>query len=314
MKQSLNTIQNINDSGLSLLDLTRIIWLKKYLVIFITIFSGIFSVFYALSIPNIYTSTSVLVPAGSDDSLSSKLGAFSGLAGLAGVSLPKGSDKTPEALARINSYDFFVNEFLPEIKLENLMAVKKWDYTSRKIFYDNKLYDEKNGKWIRKVKLPRKAKPSYQEAYKVYREQTINSSQDPKTSFVSISINHKSPDIAKKWLDIIIKKINQHMKIIDKSLAENSIAFLNNAANETNITQIKVVISKLLEDQMQDLMLTEATDNYVFSPITSPISPERKSKPSRPIICILITMFGFFASIVIVLASHYYPDLRERLK
>ena len=67
------------------------------------------------------------------------------------------------------------------------MAVKKWDYQSNQITYNEKLYDSEKNKWVRKVKLPRKPKPSKQEAYKIYQE-IINTSQDPKTSFVNISI------------------------------------------------------------------------------------------------------------------------------
>ena len=293
------------NEDLNLILFIKILWIKKFLIISITLFSAIFSVFYALSIPNVYTSSSLLAPAGKQDSLSSKLGSLSGLAGLAGVSLPKGSDKTPEALSRVNSYDFFINEFLPYINLQDLMAVKKWDYQSNQITYNDKLYDSEKNKWVRKVKPPRKPKPSKQEAYKIYKE-IINTSQDPKTSFVNISISHQSPNIAKTWLEIIIKNINIHMKKLDKNLAENSINFLNETGLNTDKSQIRVVISKLLEDQIQDLMLAEATDDYAFSHITSPIAPERKSKPSRPVICILITMLGGILSIIIAMCSYYY--------
>jgi LPS O-antigen subunit length determinant protein (WzzB/FepE family) len=302
---NISSEMNNKNEDLDLILFIKILWLKKFLIISVTLFSAIFSVFYALSIPNVYTSSSLLVPAGEQDSLSSKLGSLSGLAGLAGVSLPKSSDKTPEALSRINSYDFFINEFLPYINLEDLMAVKSWDYQSNQITYNNKLYDSGKSKWVRKVKSPRKPKPSKQEAYKIYKE-IINTSQDPKTSFVNISISHQSPNIAKAWLDIIIKNINLHMKELDKILAENSINFLNETAINTSKSQIKVVISKLLEEQIQDLMLAEATDDYAFKPITSPIAPERKSKPSRPVICIFITMLGGLLSIIIAMCSHYY--------
>ena len=98
--------QDKND-GMNLLDLILVLWNRKILISSISTFAAIFSVLFALSLPNIYTSKAILTPTGSDNSLSSKLGAFSGLAGLAGVSLPGDSgDKTEEAMARIRSYDF----------------------------------------------------------------------------------------------------------------------------------------------------------------------------------------------------------------
>ena len=101
------------------------LWNRKILITSITTIAAIVSVLYALSLPNIYTSNAVLAPASAEDSFSSKLGGYSALAGMAGISLPSDNgSKTPEAIERIKSYDFFVNEFLPNIKFENLIVQK----------------------------------------------------------------------------------------------------------------------------------------------------------------------------------------------
>ena len=60
-------------------------------------------------------------------------------------------------------------------------------------------------------------------------------------------------------------------------------------------------MSSLIQDQVQVLMLAEASDDYVFKPIVSPIAPEKKSKPSRALICILGTIIGFCDKYYVVL-------------
>ena len=65
-------------------------------------------------------------------------------------------------------------------------------------------------------------------------------------------------------------------------------------------------MSSLIQDQVQVLMLAEASDDYVFKPIVSPIAPEKKSKPSRALICILGTIIGFMISITLSLYLHYF--------
>ena len=53
-------------------------------------------------------------------------------------------------------------------------------------------------------------------------------------------------------------------------------------------------------------MLAEIRKQYVFKIIESPIAPEIKSKPSRAMICILITGFGFLISLFIALINNFY--------
>ena len=112
----------------------------------------IISVIYALSLPNIYTSTALLVPSNEDESLSSRLDQYSSIASLTGMNIPNQSvPKSKEAIARIQSFEFFSNHFLPHIKLEDLLAYKEWIPQSNESVYDKEAFDQESGKWIREV-------------------------------------------------------------------------------------------------------------------------------------------------------------------
>ena len=95
------------------------------------------------------------------------------------------------------------------------------------------------------------------------------------------------------------------MREIDKLDAQNSIDFLKKSSQTVSIQSIKEVVSKLLEGQMQTLMLASSNKAYVFKTINSPIVPEDKSRPSRAIICILGTVLGGIMSILFVLFQNY---------
>mgnify|MGYP001579619989 CR=1 FL=1 len=124
-----STQNNFSENDYDFIDLGKLfsaIWDRKIFISTITSLAALLSVTYALSLPNIYTSTSLLAPASLDESLTSKLGNFSSLGSLAGISLPSGSaSKSQEAMQRIKSFDFFKSYFLPNIQLENLMTVDK---------------------------------------------------------------------------------------------------------------------------------------------------------------------------------------------
>lgn len=300
-----NIDTNNHNDEIDLQKLLNILWNKKLHVIGITTFFIISAVIYSLSIPNIYKSQALLSPATQNDSLSSKLAGFSSIAGIAGISLPsEASSPSKEGIQRIKSYSFFSNYFLPNIRLENLLAVERWDKFNNLIYYNEKIFDVKNSKWTRSVKFPKTSIPSDQEAYKEYLR-IVSVNEDKVTKFIKISIEHQSPEVAKLWLDIIIKNINESMRELDKKEATASIKFLNDTSKQTNLNEIKLAIAHLLESQMQNLMLASASESYVFKVIDAPIAPEEKSSPNRAILCLLGAFFGIIISFIYVLISHF---------
>ena len=289
------------DRQIDIKELFLILWDKKIFISCLTSVFAICSVIYALSTPNIYTSKALLAPTTSDNTLSSRLGAFSSIASIGGLSLPPESvSKSQEAVERIKSFEFFSQYFLPNIKLEHLMAIEKWDAEKNIIIYDKNIFDEVNQKWIRGEAGSKKMIPSNQEAYKKFKD-LISVTESATTSFISISIDHESPFIAKRWIEIVISNINESMREQDIIDAQNSIDFLNELVTSTNIQTIKDAISNLLESQMQILMMASSNEAYVFEFIDSPYVPEEKSRPSRALICILGTIFGVVVSIILVL-------------
>ncbi len=275
---------------IDLLDIFAELWNKKFSITAITSIAAVLSVLYALHLPNIFVSSALLAPADESKSSSGMLGQFSGVANLAGISLGgDSSDKSVEAIERIRSFDFFSNHFLPEISVQNLTALESWDASTNTLSYEEDIYNITNDKWLSSA-------PSNQQAYKVYTD-IMNISQDKKTLFITLSVKHKSPHIAKEWTEIIIRKINSSMRNQDKIQATKSLDFLNNQANKVNFQEIRQAISSLQENQMKSLMLIEANDDYIFKVIDSPIAPEIKSEPKRSLIAIVGTVLGFVIAI-----------------
>jgi LPS O-antigen subunit length determinant protein (WzzB/FepE family) len=236
--------------------------------------------------------------------MSGMLGQYSGMASLAGISLPSESgSKAQEAIARIESFKFFSHHFLPHIKLENLMAVKKWNQASNTLTYDESAFNSESRQWLRNVKPPKSPIPSSQEAYAQYQE-IMSVSEDKKTSFVTLSVEHESPVIAQQWVEIMMDQIDQVMRDQDRQTALQSIEYLNSLAPTVNYEEIKKALSSLQQEQMKRLMMVEANENYIFKVLDSPIAPEMKVKPNRALIVILGTMLGMMLSVLGVLVFY----------
>lgn len=300
MKEEYNFEENID-----IKEVFQVLFANKYLIFKLSIGFILLAVVLAIFLPNIYRSTALLAPVQDDVGGMPNLSQYSGLANLAGISLPsEASDKSLEALERIQSFEFFSNYFLKNILLEDLMAAKRWDSETNTLLYNTSDFDPSSKKWIRDVKPPKSIKPSAQEAYEEY-EDILSISQDTETGFVFISIEHLSPYIAKEWLDKIIYYIDESMRSEDKQKAIRSIDFLNNRMLDTNYAEIKEALSELLQNQTQILMLTEINDDYIFTSIDSPIVPEEESKPFRLLIIIIGTFLSLFFSSFFVLAKYY---------
>jgi hypothetical protein len=151
------TDNNYYDSSIDFIDLFKALWKKKYSIFFTTSLAALTSIIISLSLPNIYKSSSLLAPSSTNENLNSQLSSFSSVASLVGVNIPSGEiTNSQEAIERIKSFNFFVNDFLPNIKLENLMAFDKWIPENNIIIYDDDLFDIEKNLWIRDVSYPKK--------------------------------------------------------------------------------------------------------------------------------------------------------------
>ena len=188
--------------------------------------------------------------------------------------------------------------------LPELMAVDYWYSGSGEIIFDADIYDPESDSWVREVKPPRSSAPSLQEAHKEFLT-IFRVSQDKLTSYVSVSIEHQSPILAAKWVNLIVEDVNSAVKKQDVAEAERSIAYLKQQIAKTSLADLQAMFFELIQSQTETVMLAEVRPEYVFKTIDPAVIPEMKSKPSRALICILGTVLGGILSIIIVLIRHF---------
>ena len=85
-----NKHPNDFDDEIDLRELFYVLLEGKWIIVSLTAFVSIIGVIYSLSLPNIYQSNTILVSVNSSNGISGALRSYSGLAGLAGISLPSG--------------------------------------------------------------------------------------------------------------------------------------------------------------------------------------------------------------------------------
>ncbi|MAD91845.1 MAG: LPS O-antigen length regulator [Gammaproteobacteria bacterium] len=296
------------DDEIDLKELFSVLWKAKILIIVTTSFFALSSVLYALSLTNFYKSEVILNVAGESNALRS-LSGMGSLASMAGITLPSsGEDKSAIAIKTIQSRAFLKHLITFENVLPSIMASKSYDFESKKIQFDPKIYNENNGEWVRKPGKNQQSKPSYLEAFccddNTYLNQ-VSIFRDKKTNLITISVEHISPIFAKEFLELIINEANELLRNRDLQESSAAIAFLNTEIPKASLITMKDAINMLLQSQLQKQMLAKVNKEYFLKVIEPPFIPEVKSKPTRALICIYGTLLGGILAMLWVLMRHY---------
>ncbi|WP_199611280.1 Wzz/FepE/Etk N-terminal domain-containing protein [Flocculibacter collagenilyticus] len=271
----------------------------KYFILAFSVLTMIASVFYAISLPNIYRSEAQLVPvtSSSNSGLSGMLNQLGGLASVAGISLDGGKGKDTYRIEEsIKSRDFLI-DFINKHKLKPyLFATKEWQQESNTLILDHEIYD-KNNNWIRDVKYPKKKTPTDEEAYEKFRE-IFNVTYIRKKNLFKLSIDFYSPLIAQEWLSELIKDFNHYNRINELAEINRNLDFLKKYIETTELKEIQQTAFALIEEQMRALMLAKSKAEYTLETIQSAYIPEKKYSPSRALICIGLSVLGFILATV----------------
>ena len=301
--------QNLEDGmadEIDIKELFTVLWDGKYLLGAITFIAAAVSVVFALAQQNIFTATALLAPVeNSSNGISGLMRQYGSLASLAGVQLPGGEGASRAQLGmELMKSRAFIGDFVKRHGiLPELVAVDYWDQDSGELVFDDRVYDSNTKIWVRDVSPPKLPQPSVQEAHKAFTS-ILRISEDAKTGYVSVSIEHKSPVTAARWVSWLVEDVNAAVKKQDVHEATSSIEYLKQQISKTSLADLQSMFFELIQSQTETVMLAQVRPEYVFKTIDPAVIPEEKSKPDRALICILGTLLGGILGVMVVLVRY----------
>lgn len=297
---------NHYDDAIDLKELFAVLWEGKLVVITVTAMFALASVLFALSVPNQYKATALLAPAQSGDAgLSSALGQLSGLASLAGVSIGAGESSDSQIAQEVMKSWSFIESFIIEHDIAfQVYAANGWDRDTGKLKVSGRIYNADLATWRLKDESGNPRPPTSWELFERFKE-ILTVSEDKKTGLVTISVEYYSPEMAKEWLDLYVGAINQHMQARRIEKVAKNISYLEEQIKRTSITEMREVFYTIIEEQIKNRMVAEASPDYAFLVVSPSMLPEKKSQPSRAVICILGTLLGVMLGVLLSLIRHY---------
>jgi hypothetical protein len=294
-----------SDDAIDIRQVFRVLWAGKWLIGGITFTAAVLAVIVSFMLPNIYRADVLLAPREGEGAagLSALASQAGGLASLVGINLGNGStDKIALGLEVLKSRKFISGFIERHDLLVPLMAAKGWSRQADELEIDPDLYHQASGTWVRDVWPPKQVTPTFQEAYREFMDEIFSVDRDEMSGFVTISVQHFSPYLAKQWADWLVEDINYTIMRQDVGEAEQAIAYLKKQVETTPLADLRTVFSRLIEGQMKTVMLAEVSNEYLLKTIDPAVVPEEKAKPMRVLIVgATVIVSGVFAMFLVLM-------------
>ena len=298
------TIDKRFDNEINPIDLIKTLYKQKKIIIFITFFFSISSIAYSLLVSEKWVSTAILEIAGkpSSSGSTSSIGGSSAISAFVGMSGSSKSD-SPRAAILLRSKDLVKRIIKNEDVLENIFAFKAYDPDLQRSIFNTEIYNSDTNEW----KVP---KPSYIESSRAY-NRIVSIEIDKFNGFITVSVTHGSPIFANKFLELIIKELNDLAKERELSETERSLDYLYLKLEDTFQENVRLSISSLIENQLKKQMFANVSDNFLLNPLDGPYIPDLRSSPQRTRIVVIGTGFGFFFGLIFVLFRIFFRSLKD---
>jgi len=249
------------------------------------------SLVYIISLPNIFKSTAILAPSQSNYSsnfsgVQKSLGGLAALVGSSGAA----ADVTPTtiALKTLDSFDFFAHLYNHDNFLYYFLAAS--EVSDQGIVQKvNSIYDQEKKIWLQK--------PSLSSAYKRFYGEHFSYFRDRKSGFIYLHMEHNSPYQAMILNKIIIQEINTYIVKQSSDESNRALGYIEEKISNTSSVDVRGVLGKLAERELQILMLSNATDEFAFKIIQSPFLPYERDRPRRTILLLNSILLSLLATI-----------------
>jgi hypothetical protein len=268
---------------LDLIKLWKVFLRYKLLNIIVIVITTFGSVYYALSVPDVYEVKVVMLPVEKDNETG--IGINDIAKKITGINLNNPAfinvnNASGEAIAILRTRSFLLN-YIKEKKLKYILFADRWN-AEKELWLDQE--------------------PSDNDAFDLFNEMIVisidGSSGVVNPIYLYLRWEGPAPTVINKIADIaneLADTINLNAKNNVIKGAKKNILFLEKELNNTSLLNLKTVIFSMIETQLHKVMLANTKDDFVFKIIDYAFNPSDK-KPKHTLIIIFI---GFISGVVL---------------
>ena len=283
------------DDEIDLIELFQIFWAEKLLIVIITAICSALGVTYALLATSWYKAEVTLAPTMADpmSGISSQLGGLASIAGISGIG-GAGDDRSIEAIATLNSREL-AREFIEDYGLTQRIFHEQWDAAA--------------GRW--KAEDPEDW-PDIRDAIEYFGKNILMVSQDRKTQLITVAVTWTDAKEAATWATELVSRVNSRMGERAEVESEDNLRYLNEELSRTKVVTLQQSVSRLIEVEMQKLMMARNSDDYAVRTIDAAQVPKRRERPKRALIAVASTLAGGMLALLWVGGRHAFRQYQQQ--
>ena len=244
------------------------------------------AVAFALFAQEIYRADVLLASAQEEQhGSSSAIGQFGGIAAMAGISFPSGSN-VEQVIATLKSRKF-LHFFIEKKKLNIVLFEDIWDEEKQSWIVDS-IEDQ----------------PTEQDAVQLFKK-ILFVNKDQETGLITLSIYWKDPELAACWANDLVKQLNEQLRDQAVRNSKKRIGYLEQELAKTTLQDMRAVLYNLLESEKQKAMLANVNEDFALEVIDPAFAPEILDQPKRKLIVALGIACGGFLGVLVVLIGQF---------
>ena len=277
-----------------LLQLTLTLFRAWKLIIGMTLLVGAAASFYAFSASDVYRAHTLLAAAKKEKTSSGSLQQFGGLAAIAGISIPGGSD-TDRIIATLKSRDF-LRFFITKKNLMPIFFKGSWDASKEE--------------W---KPVAEDQKPTLAKAVNLL-SGVDSVTEDGKSRLITLSVSWGDPDLASEWANEMVTQLNEQLRNEAIVESQNRVGYLEQELAKTTLKDMRDVLYKLLESEKQKAMLANVKEDFALEVIDPAIPPREPFEPNRKFIIVGGLLLGGFLSLFVIFLLEFLKKLNALSK
>ena len=295
-------LREINDD-IDLRELFLALWRGKYIVFLVTILAIVYASFHLRNSERKYSVQMILKPVVVEAS-GPNLSGFSGLASLAGISLPSSSGSDFTTYQKL----IFSEEVAEKIFTNKELVVKlfegEWSSATQS-FVAPLSGNTRKLKQRVKLLLTGIEKGNYippnPKRLSMLMASTFRISVDGSTGFITISTETSKPDVILELISNASQETDKLLKERFFVTAEDTLEFYHKKLLTSRSPEHREALAKLISAEDQKLMLASKSSNFVAELLTKPSVSLYPTSPKSSFVLALGLVLGFFLGSAIVL-------------
>jgi uncharacterized protein involved in exopolysaccharide biosynthesis len=273
------------DDEIDLWALWNILWSEKWWILGVSLLFGVGGITFSLMQTPVFEAKVVLSPVQQTQGsgASSLLAQFAPIAGLAGVSA---SPQIGVATLRSVQFaeDFIVKNNLLTLLLKDLSGAKA-----------------------------KGEKLDIRDGVRIFQQDVVKISSDVKTGLVTITVSWEDPNAAAAWANELARAANDTLRARALASAERNLTYLKAELPTTTSVTMQQSIGRLLDQEMQAVMLARGNSEYAFKIIDPAKVPKTRSSPNRTQITLMSLIAGGLLGVLFVFIRRAVRMRRESI-